>query len=59
MGSNGFYGIDYKNAVETGINLSNNPKNKFAMIANAIVSLGKCSNINRSEEFLKDSIFVK
>ena len=55
-----FLGKGFKSiAVETGINLSNNPKNKFAMIANAIVSLGKCSNINRSEEFLKAGLTMK
>lgn len=41
------------------VNLSNNPKNKFAMIANAIAATIKCSNINRSEEFLKAGLTMK
>ena len=46
-------------ADEKGIDLSNNPKNKFAMIANAIASLDKCTNINRSEEFVKAGLTMK
>ncbi len=42
-----------------GIDISNNPKNKFAMIANAIVASGKCSNVNRSEEFIKAGLTMK
>lgn len=41
------------------VDISNNPKNKFAMIANAIVSSDKCPNVNRSEEFLKAGITMK
>lgn len=41
------------------INLCNNPKNKFAIIANAIASLGHCSNVNRSEEFMKAGLTMK
>ncbi|MBR6418599.1 MAG: hypothetical protein IKS36_07275, partial [Bacteroidales bacterium] len=41
------------------VNLSNNPKNKFAMIANAIAASSKCSNVNRSEEFLKAGLTMK
>ena len=46
-------------ATQKGVNISNNPKNKFAMIANAIASSDKCSNINRSEEFLKAGLTMK
>ena len=41
------------------VDISNNPKNKFAMIANAIVASEKCSNVNRSEEFLKAGLTMK
>lgn len=41
------------------INLCNNPKNKFAIIANAIASLGHSSNVNRSEEFMKAGLTMK
>ncbi|MBQ9556391.1 MAG: hypothetical protein IJV05_09215 [Muribaculaceae bacterium] len=41
------------------INLCNNPKNKFAIVANAIASSGYCSNVNRSEEFLKAGLTMK
>lgn len=41
------------------INLCNNPKNKFAIVANAIASLGHCSNVNRSEEFMKAGLTMK
>lgn len=41
------------------IDISNNPKNKFAMIANAIAASTKCSNVNRSEEFLKAGLTMK
>ncbi len=41
------------------IDLSNNPKNKFALIANAIAASDKCSNVNRSEEFLKAGLTMK
>lgn len=41
------------------VNISNNPKNKFAMIANAIASSEKCVNVNRSEEFLKAGLTMK
>ncbi len=46
-------------AKKKGIDISNNPKNKFAIIANAIASSTKCSNVNRSEEFLKAGITMK
>ena len=55
-----FMGKDYQTiAAEKGINISNNPKNKFAMIANAIAASDKCSNINRSEEFVKAGLTMK
>lgn len=46
-------------ANKMGIDISNNPKNKYAMIANAIASSSKYSNVNRSEEFLKAGITMK
>jgi DNA mismatch repair protein MutH len=41
------------------VNISNNPKNKFAMVANAIAASAKCANVNRSEEFLKAGLTMK
>lgn len=41
------------------VNISKNPKNKFAMIANAIAATTKCTNVNRSEEFLKAGLTMK
>lgn len=41
------------------VDISNNPKNKFAMVANAIVASVNCSNVNRSEEFLKAGLTMK
>lgn len=41
------------------VDISNNPKNKFAMIANAIAASDKCTNVNRSEEFLKAGLTMK
>lgn len=46
-------------ANEKGINLSRNPKNKFAMIASAIASSNRYSNINLSEEFIKAGLTMK
>lgn len=46
-------------ARRTGVDISNNPKNKFAMIANAIVSQGKCANVNKAEEFVKAGLTMK
>lgn len=46
-------------ANELGVDISNNPKNKYAMIANSVASNGKYSNINRSEEFLKAGLTMK
>ena len=41
------------------MNISNNPKNKYALIANAIAASAKCANVNRSEEFLKAGLTMK
>ncbi len=41
------------------VDLTHNPKNKFAMLANAIAASSKCANVNRSEEFLKAGITMK
>lgn len=46
-------------ALRNNIDLSKNPKSKFAMIANAIVSSRNCSNVNQSEEFLKAGLTMK
>lgn len=48
-----------KIAKKKNVNLSNNPKNKFSMVANAIVASVKCANVNRSEEFLKAGLTMK
>ncbi len=41
------------------VDISKNPKNKFAMVANAIAASAKCANVNRSEEFLKAGLTMK
>ena len=41
------------------VNISNNPKNKFSIVANAIAATAKCANVNRSEEFLKAGLTMK
>ena len=46
-------------AEKKNIDLSNNPKSKFAIIANAIAASEKCSNVNRSEEFVKAGLTMK
>ena len=46
-------------AKERSVDLSNNPKSKFAMIANAIAASEKCANVNRSEEFVKAGLTMK
>lgn len=46
-------------AKSKNVNLSNNPKDKFSIIANAIAASAKCSNINRSEEFQKAGLMMK
>jgi len=48
-----------KIAESKNLDISNNPKNKFAMIANAIAASAKCANVNRSEEFLKAGLTMK
>ncbi len=55
-----FFNRPFERIVSTlNINLCSNPKNKFAIVANAIASLGHCSNVNRSEEFLKAGLTMK
>lgn len=55
-----FLKLSYKKiAKRKVIDISNNPKNKFAIIANAIASSARCSNVNRSEEFLKAGLTMK
>lgn len=46
-------------AKDNNVNISNKPKNMFAMIANAIAASEKCANVNRSEEFLKAGLTMK
>lgn len=46
-------------AEERGVDLSRNPKNKFAIIANSIVNVSGHSNVNRTEEFLKAGLTMK
>lgn len=46
-------------AQEKNIDLSKNPKNKFSIIANTLISDGQCFNVNRSEEFLKAGLTMK
>ena len=48
-----------KIAKQKKVDISNNPKNKFAMIANAIAASAKCANVNRSEEFIKAGLTMK
>ena len=48
-----------KIAKRKNVDISNNPKNKFAMVANAIAASAKCANVNRSEEFLKAGLTMK
>lgn len=55
-----FIGKDYQTIAQSKeINLSKNPKNKFAIISNAIAGSNKCSNVNRSEEFIKAGLTMK
>ena len=55
-----FIGKDYQTIAHTKeINLSKTPKNKFAIISNAIAGSNKCSNVNRSEEFIKAGLTMK
>jgi DNA mismatch repair protein MutH len=48
-----------KIAVRKKVDISNNPKNKFALIANAVAASSKCPNVNRSEEFIKAGLTMK
>lgn len=55
-----YFGKTYQEiAKQKNVNISNNPKNKFAMIASSIVATDKCFNINVSEEFLKAGLTLK
>lgn len=55
-----FMKMSYKTIAERkNVDISNNPKNKYAMIANAIAASEKCSNVNRSEEFSKAGLTMK
>lgn len=55
-----YLGLLYIDIVhKIGVDISNNPKNKFAMIANSIASMGKCTNVNRAEEFVKAGLTMK
>lgn len=55
-----FMQMDYEKIAKVkNVDISNNPKNKFAMIANAIAASTKCANVNRSEEFLKAGLTMK
>ena len=46
-------------AERKNVDISKNPKSKYAMIANAIAASVKCANVNRSEEFLKAGLTMK
>lgn len=46
-------------ANKVGVDLSNNPKNKFALVASAVAAAGKCGNVNKTEEFLKAGLTMK
>lgn len=55
-----YIGEDFRDiAAQKGVDLSHNPKNKFAMVANSIAATDKCANINRSEEFIKAGLTMK
>ena len=55
-----FLKVDYGEIARIkDVNLANNPKNKFAIIANTIVASEKCSNVNLSEEFTKAGLTMK
>ena len=55
-----YIGKNYQSiAADKNIDISNNPKNKFAIIANAIAASDKCANINHSEEFRKAGLTMK
>lgn len=48
-----------KIAKKKNVNIAHNPKNKFALVANAIAASARCANVNRSEEFLKAGLTMK
>ena len=51
---------DYRKIAKSiDLDLSKNPKNKFAMIASAIGTGGEKTNINATEEFLKSGLMMK
>ena len=51
---------DYRKIAKSiGLDLSKNPKNKFAMLASAIGTGGKKTNINATEEFYKSGLMMK
>lgn len=55
-----FMKMSYKKiAKRKNVDISNKPKNTFAIIANAIAASKKCPNVNRSEEFLKAGLTMK
>lgn len=55
-----YMGVDYEEiAKETCVDISRNPKNKFALIASAVAAAGKCGNVNKTEEFLKAGLTMK
>lgn len=55
-----YFHLSYKKiAKRKNVDISNNPKNKLAMIANAIAVSDKCANVNRSEEFIKAGLTMK
>lgn len=55
-----FLNVPYKRiAKRKDVDISNNPKSKFSMLANAIATSEKCANVNRSEEFLKAGLTMK
>lgn len=57
---NPYRNMEYKEiAQKLNVDISKCPKSLFAMIANAIASSGKCSNVNRSEEFMKAGLTMK
>lgn len=55
-----FWGNSYREIADIkGVDLSRNPKNKFALIANSIIGEGNKSNVNQSEEFQKAGLTMK
>ena len=55
-----YFGKNYRDiAKECDIDLSRNPKNMFAMIANSISANGKKVSVNQSEEFKKAGLTMK